>query len=898
MLGPYEKYRKPVVASFVCFAIVLTILCATLDHSTRKDILNFIGFMALGMGLFAFGFARLVRALNQKIDEREQARLAAEKAELKYRGIFENAVMGIFQTTASGRYLSANNSLARIYGYKDAAELRASVKDIERQLYVNPHRRDDFITAIANDDAVENFESQIYRKDGTIVWISENARAVRDEAGEILYYEGTVQDITPRKNFERELCFAKEQAEAASKAKSEFLANMSHEIRTPLNGVIGMLDLLGNTTLSPQQQRYATIAKSSADALLSLINDILDFSKIEAGKLELSVIDFDLNPVVEQVIEMLGPRAAKKRIEFAGCIAPDVHARLRGDPDRLRQILINLASNAIKFTDNGEVIMRVEAAQDAENHTVLRFMVKDTGVGIPAERRDRLFKSFSQVDASTTRKYGGTGLGLAISKQLVELMNGEIGVESELYRGSTFWFTARFEKQAGPKSRATEHDTRSLHGLRVLAVDDNAAHNEILVEQLKQWGFATGSAVDGPSALRALLDAHNKNDRFAVAVIDMHMPGMSGLDLGKAIKNIPALADTVLIMLTSMNDPLPQEVMHAAGFVGYMHKPLRQSMLFDAIVDSLASTSKLHELGIHRVESPVATTTAAPANAPQRNASAVRILLAEDNEVNQLVACEILQRAGFTCEVVGDGQAAVTRVKAERYDVVLMDCQMPLMDGFEATAKIRAFEAENARRPTPIVALTANAVKGDRERCLGAGMDFYLTKPIDPEKLTRLVQGIVGVVQGGTLPPTEGIHSEDTTAVAPALVTSHAPFNCQELLTRCMGNVAFMHKLLGRFREQAAKCTDDIRTGLSTQDATRVARAAHALKGVAANMSAGDIAALAGQLEKLATQQNFSAMDTTTARLFTEITRAGDFVEKLLDKMSDVTNAGTVQSAT
>ena len=384
-----------------------------------------------------------VLGVHADITERKQFECALQQAEEKYRSIFENAVMGIFQTTSSGQYLSANDALARTYGYQSTQELKASVTDISRQLYVDDRRREDFIRAMAEHGSVTGFESQIYRKDGKIRWISENAREVRDAKGELLYYEGTIEDITDRKEAEAAQKSAKEVAEAASVAKSEFLANMSHEIRTPLNGIVGMVELLLGTRLTEQQQRYAQLLRTSASSLTTLISDILDFSKIEAGKLELESLDFELPAMVEDMLEILSRKAHEKGVHLGCHFAADVPLAVAGDPDRLRQVLLNLINNAIKFTEHGQVTVRVTSQEYDEQAWLLKFAVTDTGIGIPPQRRDRLFKSFSQVDASTTRKYGGTGLGLAIAKQLAELMGGEIGVESEVGQGSTFWFTTR-----------------------------------------------------------------------------------------------------------------------------------------------------------------------------------------------------------------------------------------------------------------------------------------------------------------------------------------------------------------------------------------------------------------------------------------------------------------------
>jgi PAS domain S-box-containing protein len=690
----------------------------------------------------------------------------------------------------------------------------------------------------------EGFTVEIvnYTKDRRPYWMAVDCQPVKDAQGTIRQFIAIESDITARKVAEEKLQVAKEVAEAASRSKSDFLANTSHEIRTPLNGVIGMLDLLTGTKLDPQQQRYAAIAKSSADALLTLINDILDFSKIEAGKLELSPADFDLAQTVEQVVEMLGPRAASRGLEFAACVDPAVHCHLRGDPDRLRQILVNLTSNAIKFTHAGEVVIRAALLEDGPNPLV-KFTVSDTGIGIPPERMHRLFQSFSQVDASTTRKYGGTGLGLAICKQLVALMGGDVGVESTPGKGSTFWFTARFEKQP-QRALPVPSVPRNLNvrGLRVLAVDDNATHCEILTEQLRHWGFLTGAASSGPDALIALAAAAEAGHPYAVAVVDMQMPQMDGLELGAAIKNNPALRDTVLIMLTSLDSSLPESQLRSAGFAGYMHKPLRQSLLFDAIMESIAGQAQL-------------LATSAPAQRPAANLATragVRILLAEDNEVNQVVAIEILRRTGYACDVVSHGRQAVEAVSKHRYDVVLMDCQMPELDGFEATALIRSHEVAANGRRTPIVALTANAVKGDRERCLAAGMDFYLTKPIDPVKLIDMVDSIAMLKSRPASPLPAATRAPTPTPAALPAADTKPPISYDDLLERCLGSTDFLKGLLKRCESAWAKDISALTDAIRSNDPAAVSRAAHALKGSAANLSATTVQKLAGEIESLA----------------------------------------------
>ena len=653
-----------------------------------------------------------------------------------------------------------------------------------------------------------------------------------------LYLEQQVEARTA------ELSKAKDLAEAASRAKSQFLANMSHEIRTPMNGVLGMSELLLNTPLSETQKRFLDTLRISGEALLAIINDILDFSKIESGKFELEQLDFNAHEVVEVVAELLAERAESKGIELLSEISDAVPLASRGDCGRLRQVLINLVSNAIKFTDSGEVVIKVKVLkrEDPRNagRTCLHFSVRDTGIGIAAEVKSRLFRAFSQADSSTTRKYGGTGLGLAICKQLVELMDGTIGLESQPGQGSKFWFTIWLDPAEHPEKLQVQ-SRENLDGLRALMVDDNHTNRSILHHYATAWGIQNGDAESGPRALELLRGAVRRGTPYHLAILDLNMPGMDGIELAKAIKADPELEQTRLVMLTSTSKAGDMTEARKIGVVDCLTKPVRRSDLYHCLARVMASDDGGGETDRAKQEQ------ARPSDVSFFQG---KILLAEDNPVNQQVAIGMLESFGCDARVANNGREAVDALADEPFDLVFMDCMMPEMDGFAATLQIRSRESANKAQRVPIVALTANAVEGDRENCLAAGMDDYLCKPFTRGQLHSILECWLPARESNVPSGRKEILVEQNskTSVAEPGVLDPKPL---ENIRSLQGDRAddLVARVIQLYFESAPKLMESMNAATEENDWPSLQRAAHTLKSSSANVGAVALANLCKELE-------------------------------------------------
>ena len=776
--------------------------------------------------------------LLEEIQIRIRTEVMLQEAEKKYRSIFDNATEGIFQITQIGTISVANAAMGMILGYDDPDKLIENNINLIEDVMVDADRKVEFLQKMTDCGHVKDFEFKIYRRDKGVSFVSMNSHVVLDAQEKVVCYEGVIYDIAEKKRVD-ELKIAKEVAESSSRAKSEFLANMSHEIRTPMNAISGFCSLALKTELTAKQWGYLSKIDAASKSLLVIINDILDFSKIEAGKMEMESIGFHLDSVISNVVNIESVKAGEKNIELITSTGRNVPNALVGDPLRLGQVITNLVNNAVKFTEAGHILVSVDGAEREDGCCWLRFSVADTGIGMTSGQMSHLFTAFSQADSSVTRRFGGTGLGLSISKKLVDMMGGEIGAESELGRGSTFWFTARFLLDPG-EERNPAGIHREVTGLRVLVVDDNDVARKVLSEQLRSLNCEVGESDSGLGSIQELEMAVARNREYDVVFMDWKMPGMSGVETSRLIRGNRKLTRVPLIIMISAFGR--EEVMRQAGEFGpdgFLTKPVTPSLLLDTIMQAFGREVRL----TRQHNGPSAEPLSVIADIRGR-----KVLLVEDNEMNQQVAKEIIESVGILVDVANNGREGVDAVYKVDYNIVLMDVQMPVMSGHEATQLIRR---DKRFADLPIIAMTAHAIQGYREDCIAIGMNDYISKPIDPTELFTLLKK--WMKPGVNTADSEMITSHDGDARQEDdvdLPEQIAGIDVKSGLRRVNGNRKLFKELLIGLEARYSSIIEDVSIMIDSNRLDDAGRLIHTFKGVVGNVSAMNVYDAAGELER------------------------------------------------